>query len=210
MKPRLLLVIVVALVLLAAVAGMRRVGPHEQAVRTGRDGSAAQISGGWHFVGPGSRLVKYPRGDWTTRAPKSGTTTVTFSNGDTLGVAFQCSLTLPDKSALPLYQEFSKDFEPAVAKLVASSAEIEAASLDDGTRDVELERAVRDRVVQEMGRFHVEVKDVTLVQGGSSPRDKAARLSARRLIIVGVDGGDWMNLRPLIDAGKLPNFAKLV
>ena len=211
MKLRLLLVIIIALVLLAAVAGMRRVGPGEQAVRTGRDGSAVQVPGGWHFIGPGSKLVKYPRGDWSTRAPQRGTTTVTFSNGDTLGVAFECSLNLPDNAALALYQGFSGEFPAAVAKLVASSAEIEAAALDDHSKDTELEGAVRARVTQEMGRFHVEVKNVTLVQFGSERRAERARRSpARRLIIVGVDGGDWMNLRPLIDAGKLPNFAKLV
>ncbi|HKW13180.1 MAG TPA: alkaline phosphatase family protein, partial [Candidatus Krumholzibacteria bacterium] len=123
------------------------------------------------------------------------------------------SLTLPDKSALPLYQEFSKDFEPAVAKLVASSAEIEAASLDDKSKDAELERAVEQHVEQEMGRFQVSVTKVALVQWGNERRSgQTARKAqpARRLIIVGVDGGDWMNLRPLIDAGKLPNFAKLV
>jgi predicted AlkP superfamily phosphohydrolase/phosphomutase/Flp pilus assembly protein TadD len=212
MKLRLLLVIIVSLLLLAAVAGMRRIGPGEQAVRTARDGSATQLSGGWHFVGPGSKLVKYPRGDWSTRAPRSGATTVTFSNGDTLGVAFECSLNLPDQIALPLYQEFSKDFAPAILNLVAASAEIEAAGLADRTRDVELESAVRQRVIEEMGRFHVEVKNVTIVKWGSDLRTaKAAQKEPlRRLVIVGVDGGDWMNLRPLMDAGKLPNFARLV
>jgi Flp pilus assembly protein TadD len=210
MKLRLLLVIIISLVLLAAVAGMRRVGPNEQAVSTGRDGSAAEVSG-WHFVGPGSKLVKYPRGDWSTRAPQSGATTVTFSNGDTLGVAFECSLNLPDHSALALYQGFSRDFAPAMAKLVASSAEIEAAALDDRSKDAELEHAVSARVTQEMDRFHVSVKNVALVQFGSEKRNAQAanKEPARRLIIVGVDGGDWMNLRPLIDAGKLPNFARL-
>jgi Flp pilus assembly protein TadD len=212
MKLRLLLVIIVSLVLLAAVAGMRRVGPKEQAVRVSRDGSAVQAPGGWQFVGPGSRLVKYPRGAWSTRAPGTGTTPVTFSNGDTLGVAFEASLEVPDHVALALYQGFSKDFAPAIEKLVASAAEIEAAALDDASKDDELERAVESRVVQEMGRFQVRANGVSLVQWGSEKRSaQTARTEpARRLVIVGVDGGDWMNLRPLIDAGKLPNFARLV
>ena len=44
----------------------------------------------------------------------------------------------------------------------------------------------------------------------STAHTGSATPAARRLVIVGVDGGDWMNLRPLIDAGELPNFAKLV
>jgi Tfp pilus assembly protein PilF len=212
MRIRLLLVVLVSLALLAAVAGMRRIGPHEQAVRVGRDGSAVQVAGDWHFVGPGSKLVKYPLGEWTTHAPQSGTTTVTFSNGDTLGVAFECVLVLPEKTAELLYRGFSKDFATAFQKVVTASAEIEAAALDDASRGDELERAVHVRVTQEMGRFQVTVSKVSLVQWGSERREvrTSSSGSPRRLIIVGVDGGDWMNLRPLIDAGKLPNFAKLV
>jgi predicted AlkP superfamily phosphohydrolase/phosphomutase/Flp pilus assembly protein TadD len=212
MKLRLLVVIVIALALLGAVAGMRHVGPDEQAVRTGRDGSAAAVASGWHFVGPGSQLVKYPVGDWSARSPQAGTTTVTFSNGDTVGVAFESALVVPPHIADLLYREFSKDFAPAFQKLVASAAEIEAAALDDPSRAGDLESTVQTRVAQEMGRFQVQVKSVALVQLGSEQRKShnAGSGAARRLIIVGVDGGDWMNLRPLIDTGKLPNFAKLV
>jgi predicted AlkP superfamily phosphohydrolase/phosphomutase/Flp pilus assembly protein TadD len=32
----------------------------------------------------------------------------------------------------------------------------------------------------------------------------------RKLVVVGVDGGDWLNIKPLVDAGKLPNFKKLI
>lgn len=212
MKLRLLVVILIALALLAAVAGMRRVGPSEQAVRTGRDGSATAVASGWHFVGPGSKLVRYPVGDWSARSPRTGTTTVTFSNGDTVGVAFESALVVPPHIADLLYREFSNDFAPAFQKLVASAAEIEAAAMIDASNADALESAVNAHVAQEMGRFQVQVKSVALVQVGSEQREShhAQSGAARRLIIVGVDGGDWMNLRPLIDAGKLPNFARLV
>src|SRR5712672_3361149 len=167
MKFRLLLVVLFSLVLLAAVAGMRRVGPHEQAVRVGRDGSVTALPGGWHFVGPGSKLVKYPLGGWKTRVPSSGTATVTFSNGDTLGVAFECAILFPEKTAELLYQGFSTDFTPAFEKLVVAAAEIEAAALDDASKETELESAVYGRVVGEMSRFRAEVMGVSLVQWGS-------------------------------------------
>lgn len=212
MKIRVLLAVIIALVLLAAVAGMRRVGPHEQAVLVGRDGSAAPKGSGWHFVGPGAKLVRYPLGAWSARAPLSGTTPVTFSNGDTVGVAFECVLDFPAGSAASLYRGFSGDFAPAFQKVVSAAAEIEAAALDDPSMLSELGRAVSARVADEMGRFHVQTRSVELVQPGSDADadGRSAHGPSRRLVIVGVDGGDWMNLRPLIDAGKLPHFAQLV
>jgi len=212
MKIRLLLVVLVSLALLFAVAGMRHVGSREQAVRVDRDGSAVQGSNGWQFVGPGTKLVRYPLGEWSSRAPLSGTTTVTFSNGDTLGVAFQCALVIPANTGEVLYRQFSRDFAPAFRKVVSSSAEIEAAALADKSQNRALESAVLARVTQEMNNFHIQVKRVALVGWGDEQRTagESHGKPSRRLVIVGVDGGDWMNLRPLIDAGKLPNFAKLV
>ncbi len=196
---------VVALFILAAVAGMRQVATGEQAVRVSRDGSIRETGPGWHFVGPGVLMIKYPVGEWHARVPAVGTAPVAFSNGDTLGVAFDYTLVIPAGSAATLYREFSKEFEPAFQKLVIAAAEIEAAALPGREEAAQkLSAVVTDRVREEMGRFRIEVR------GSSS--DSAARnvpKAARGLIIVGVDGGDWMNLRPLMDAGKLPNFAKI-
>jgi tetratricopeptide (TPR) repeat protein len=197
---------VISLVILAAVMGLRRIAPDEQAVKVGRDGSVRQADSGWSFVGPGVDLVKYPVGEWHARVPASGTTPVTFSNGDTLGVRFEYTLAIPPRSAESLYREFSKEFEPAFQKLVVSAAEMEAAALDasDGAAE-KLRAMVHGRVQQEMQRFGIEVRDA-----GSNATARAIAPPLRRLIIVGVDGGDWQNFRPLIDAGKLPNFARLV
>jgi Flp pilus assembly protein TadD len=205
MKLRLLLIILVSLVLLAAVAGMRRVAPGEQAVRVGRDGSVAQVVAGWHFVGPGQKLVKYPVGQWSARVPETGTAPVTFSNGDTLGVSFRFTLTIPNGSAQALYRGFSKEFASAFRKVVVAAAEIEAAALESpADAPKQLSFAVQRRVSDQMKPFGIEVREDADASRANLPGTK------RRLVIVGVDGGDWMNLRPLMDSGRLPNFAKLV
>jgi predicted AlkP superfamily phosphohydrolase/phosphomutase/Flp pilus assembly protein TadD len=198
---RFLLIAILSVLILAGVAGMRRISSGEQAVRVGRDGSVAQVNAGWRFVGPGTELIRYPVGEWSARVPASGTHAVTFSGGDTLGVAFEFTMRIPENSAAALYRGFSKEFAPAFDKLVAAAAEIEAAALP-ATAAGDLHAAVEDRVREEMGRFGIEVRagDGT---AGAPP-------APRRLIIVGVDGGDWLNLRPLMDAGRLPNFSRLV
>ncbi|HEX6791568.1 MAG TPA: hypothetical protein VF247_09690, partial [Candidatus Krumholzibacteria bacterium] len=104
---------VVSVLILLAVFGVRRVSPDEQAVKVKRNGAVARADAGWHFVGPGAELVKYPAGGWRARVPAKGTTPVTFSNGDTAGVAFDFTLDIPVGSAEALYRGFSRDFTPA-------------------------------------------------------------------------------------------------
>ena len=191
---------ILSLLILAAVAGMRRVASDEQAVLVRRNGSVKQVGPGWQFVGPGVELVKYPVGEWHVRVPASGTAPVTLMNGSTSQVSFEYTLTVPPGTAESLYTGFSMQFEPAIQKLVTDAAEIEAAAHDDATSSAYVD-AVRRRVAGAMEKFGIRLGD----PGGS--RTSAA---PRRLIIVGVDGGDWLNLRPLIDAGKLPHFATLV
>jgi len=206
---RLLIVAAIALAILAAVAGLRRVPPGFEAVRIARDGSVAPVGSGWQFVGPGVRLVRYPVGDVTLRVPESGTAPVLFASGDSASVAYDVALTVPAGSALPLYQAFSSDFQASLRKLVVSAAEIEAAAVESSVGADALQARVSSRVGEQLAPFKIDVRSLT--PAGSASAGGVARTPApRRLIVVGVDGGDWLNLRPLIDAGKLPNFARLV
>jgi Flp pilus assembly protein TadD len=199
--------VIVSLLVLAAVAGLRRVPSDQQAVRVGRDGSVTDVGSGWQFVGPGVELVRYPVGRWIARVPESGSVPVTFADGDTLGVAFEYTLSIPERSAGALYRGFSTEFEPAFRKLVVSAAEIEAAALASADAGA-LPAAVDRRVREEMRRFGIDAPAGVAARGDAAPARRSK--ATRRLILVGVDGADWQNLRPLIDAGKLPSFAKLV
>ena len=211
---RLAALVLFALALLAAVAGLRRVPDGQEAVRLARDGSTSVVHPGWTFVGPGVKLIRYPSGDWTARVPESDAVAVTLGTGDSLEVAFEFTLAIPVGASEALYRGFSKDFVPAFRMLVVSAAEIEAAALADPADHESFGRAVATRVADEMGRSGIRVTQATLVRWGeqalAGDGGSARTPAPRRLIIVGVDGGDWLNLRPLIDAGKLPNFARLV
>jgi Flp pilus assembly protein TadD len=208
-RNRLILVAVAAVVLLAGAAGLRRVPSGSEGLRVGRDGSVTVVRG-WTYVGPGVTLVRYPSGERSYRVPARGTTSVIFEGGDSLGVAVEVALSIPKGASVALERGFSRDFEAALGRLVVSAAEIEAAGVVSSIEPEAFGEAVVARVREELSPLGVEVRGGTLVQWGDRRFEAAGSGTARRLIIVGVDGGDWVNLRPLMDAGRLPNFARLV
>jgi tetratricopeptide (TPR) repeat protein len=203
---RLLLIALAALLLLWVAAALKRVPPGSEGLRVGRDGGVVVLPSGWHMVGPRARLIRYPSGDHTYRVPESGSAFVIFQGGDSLRVAFDFDLTFPPGASETLYREFSQDFGAAFVKLVVSAAEIEAASRPSPGAGADFDSTVVAAVRDELGRFGIEVR-----RGARAANEAAARSPAlRRVVVVGVDGGDWLNLQPLIDAGKLPNFSRLV
>ncbi len=204
---RILLIALGALLILVVMAGTKRVPAGSEAVLVKSNGIMRVLPAGWHWVGPGGRLVRYPAGEHSYRVPQSGAFPVLFQNGDSLAVAFEFDLTFPPGTSEALYQKFTADFETAFERLVTSVAEIEAASRPSRDQSGDLDAAVVDRVGDELQTVGVNVR-----RGARARNEQAARTSKapRRLIVVGVDGGDWLNLQPLIDAGRLPNFARLI
>ena len=204
---RIRIVLIVAAVLLVALVCIEIVPKGVEELRVEKDGSVSVLKSGWHFVTPGGDYLEYPAGDRSFRVPADGSFSILFQNGDSLRVAYEFDLSFAPGSSALLYQYFSTGFETAFSKLVTSTAEIEAASRPTAADKGDLDAAVVASVRGELQPLGVDVRRGGQAQGGSA----AARSKApRRLVIVGVDGGDWLNLRPLIDAGKLPNFARLV
>ena len=204
---RILFIALAALLILVVMAGVKRIPAGSEAVLVNKNGSVRVLATGWHWVGPGGKLVRYPAGEQSYRVPQDGTLAVMFQNGDSLAVAYQFDLTFPSGTAEALYQKFTADFPTAFTRLVTSVAELEAASRPSRDQRGDMDASVVDRVRDEMQTVGVEVR-----RGERAASERAARASTapRRLIIVGVDGGDWQNLRPLAEAGKLPNFARLL
>jgi tetratricopeptide (TPR) repeat protein len=213
---RLALVAIIALALLAAAA-VKRVPPGSEALRLTRGGATTVLSPGWHLVTPGTALLRYPTGAKSFRVPSTGAVPVIFQNGDSMSVAFRFDVTIPPGSSPVIYKGFSTDFESAFARMVVAASEVSAAE-QSATEPRALEAAVVSRIRDELVPLGIVQVDGRLVRWGDvSFEEDAAGEAAhkkiaapRRLVIVGVDSGDWLNLRPLIDAGKLPNFARLV
>ena len=237
---RALLALVFVLVLpLAIVAALvvRTVPEGTEAVRVARDGSIAVLGPGVHLVVPGSKLVRYPSGRRTVRVPPGGEMALHWRDGSLVRRAFVLEVAVPPGASRRLYETFSSDFDAAFERLVRDAAETEAAALEPGRVDA-LERRVVERVAAQLARAGVRVRAASLADGGGraaqgqrgasetgagAPGGAAAdgadertgertrrATPVRRLIVVGVDGGDWLNIRPLVDAGRLPNFARLL
>jgi len=199
-----------AVVVLAAVV-LKRVSPGSEALRVGRDGKITVVAPGWHLVAPGTALLRYPTGANQYLVPAN----VIFQNGDSMPVAFRFDVTIPAGSAPVIYQRFSTDFQSAFAGIVVEAAEISGAE-QSAPDPRSLETAVVQRVRADLAPLGIVQVDGRLARWGDVSFEEGPQTvlkpipAPRRLVIVGVDGGDWLNLQPLIDAGKLPNFARLV
>lgn len=202
------------------IFSVKRVPGGYEALRVGGDGEVELLTSGFHIVLPGNDYIVYPTGARSYRSPAVGTHEVITQSGDRIGVAFGITVMVPPRSAPEFYERFSEDFEGAVDRVVKASAEIEAAALPaPGSVDREdyLERVTAD-VRDQLGDVGVTVTSMTLEEWGAGGATAAAAAQdvevapepVRKVIVLGVDGGDWMNIRPLVDAGKLPNFRKLL
>ena len=195
---------------------MRHLGPGDEGVRVARGGDATIVSPGIVLLRPGELLIRYPVGDRTYRVPRSGALNVLMEDGSSASVSFQLSVSIPDGSSIRLYEGFSANFEDALLRLVESTAEIEAARTSPDDRGGFVLR-VRDGVQRELEPFGVTVSLRASETAGTAGAGEAAPMDVAvserpptRLIIVGVDGGDWLNIRPMIERGKLPNFRRLI
>jgi predicted AlkP superfamily phosphohydrolase/phosphomutase/Flp pilus assembly protein TadD len=207
---RFVLISLTALLVLAAAASLRRIPSGTEAVRVASDGGLRVLAAGWHVMGPGVDLLRYPAGNRSYRVPEQGSAPIVFQNGDSASVAFSFDLTFTPGSSQQLYQHFSQDFDAAFASLVVSAAEIEAASRASSGQGGDLDSSVVERVREELTPLGVEVRRGERAESDTRGSAGAVHGTGLRVVVVGVDGGDWSNLRPLIDAGRLPNFARLI
>jgi Flp pilus assembly protein TadD len=209
-----------AVVVLVAIIGVKRVPPGFEAVRVARDGGTRVAAAGVHLAFPGTKFVRYPVGKHSFRVPADGAMPVRFQNGQAVDVAFAFDLDIAPGSSEKIYTRFSTDFPAAFERLVNSAAEIDAAAALPPDAPHAFARSVVAQAKDQLTSLGVTVTKARLLRWGdrsfesdsslaSGTAPKASR-SPRRLVIVGIDGGDWQNLRPLIKQGKLPNFARLV
>ena len=206
-------ILIVAAVVVGALI-VKRVPVGSEAVRVTRAGDLVVYEAGYHFVPPGTRdFIVYPTGRVDVRFPKYGTADVLTETGEPVPVAFEFGLDVPPGSSRRIYERFSEDFEAAIRRLVQAAAEIEAASLPASVDRQSYLEAVAGNVRGELEGLGVTVASFVMpVWGDETVRsgDGVPTTPPRKLIIIGVDGADWVNLRPLAEAGELPNFARLL
>jgi predicted AlkP superfamily phosphohydrolase/phosphomutase/Flp pilus assembly protein TadD len=209
--------VVVVAALVAAALLFKRVPAGSEAVRVSASGDTKVFGSGYHLVMPGARaFVIYPTGSVAYRYPQYGAAEVLTESGEPVDVALEVVLRVPEGASRRLYERFSSDFESAVRRLLKASAEIEAAQVPPSVRKGDFLDAVIAGVRQELAGLGITIESYAMPVWGDERQAElisgagVAESPPRKLIILGVDGGDWVNLDPLIEAGKLPNFARLV
>lgn len=209
-------VVVVAAIVLGAIV-IKRVPDGNEAVCVTRSGNLVVYESGYHFVPPGTKnFIVYPTGRVEYRIPNDGASEVLMESGEAVDVAFTLELNVPPGSSLKLYEWFGEDLDEAVGRLTQSAAEIEAAGFPTTVPRNEYLEAVAGRVRDELAELGVTVSSYSMPIWGSADVTLARAEAGvperppRKLLVLGIDGGDWLNLRPMIEAGKLPNFERLV
>lgn len=217
-----LLLALSALVLLVGLiaAGLYRVAPGEVALVRAGDGSLATVRGegwGWKqpFVGEVRRLPRTPisladQVEVTTAEGAAIVLAVTGRFGVAVGgerawseaagwVPFVDGLRdLIERAAAPAVRAT----DPADLFLPAAGAQL-AAAIAGGLAAAGV--AAEGLVVE------VPVERNPVAAAVLRNRMKAlARPSGKKVLLVGWDGADWLMIRPLLAAGKLPNLAGLI
>lgn len=214
------LVAAVAILGLAAL-GTRRVPENHQGVRVGRNGEVTRYDPGRHLVWPFSGpLVIWPVGVVERRFPTEGVYEARTRAGEKAGVALDLRLEIKEDAGEFIYRAFGEDLWLGLSDLVRENVEIEMARWpSEGITQEEFAGAVVREMKPALGKAGIRVVGFGVAVweiapgGGSAPLAGASKATARplrKVIFIGVDGGDWEFIRPMIEDGALPNFKKIV
>lgn len=201
------------------LAGLRLVPATDEAltVRIWRGGTPSALAPGWAVAPPGlAHLVSYPAHPAPVRVRLGAEGTLHSKEG--AGVIAAGSLRLePDPGraedlarALPSgWREPAAGVEaligPALARVAGVTPLADLISPERNGADTVLP----GEVVEALTAAGLIPRDSsTLSFYPASPPGEA--IAGRRILLVGLDGADWEIIDPLIDAGRMPNLARLV
>jgi tetratricopeptide (TPR) repeat protein len=211
--------IVIAIVAAAAVAiaalGVKRVPAGHQGVRIA-SGGAKTFSPGLHFVPPGGSFVVYPAGAVEMRFPPEGVYEALSRTGERAGVALELRLDIEAGTGGAIHGEFGRDLPGRLTELLREAVEIETArwSAGDAAPEtlvgavVEEIRPALDRAGIALAAYRIAAWEGAKTEARSDGGATTAPL--RKVIFIGVDGGDWEIIKPLIAEGRLPNFKRIL
>lgn len=220
MKRLLPILLAVAAVLAGIALGLVRVRPGEVLLRLGAAGEVAVHEAGWHWLLPGSgERLRVPRepiawsGEVVGRTPEGAAVTAGVSGRFGLAMGRE-SAWVGRASGRPFVDALVEDAAAELSRALA--ADFPASTLGDGGRVGALARHLAER----LGEAGYAVRDFELrfdpernpVLVGAVEREfrALAKPTGRKVLVVGWDGADWLLIRPLLEAGRLPNLARLI
>ncbi len=222
MQKRLFIVfslVAVAVITILSALVVKRVPEGHQAVRIDGAGAAKQYGPGFNIVLPFSQaFAVYPVGAVEMRFPPESTYSGLTRDGGRANVALELRLNVKDDSGAFLYKSYGADLQRGLSESIRESVEINLAEYPGpaiATPDDFVNGVLRE-IKTDLGKvgisvdgFRVDTWDVT-AGTGEGVTFNVAEKPLRKIIFVGVDGGDWEIIDPLIEAGFLPNFKKIL
>ena len=212
------LVVVVAVAAFLAVS-VKRVPAGHQAVRIDAGGGASYYGPGVHVVMPfAEAFAVYPSGLIEMRVPSDGVFTGLTRDGGMAEVAVDLRLNIGDETGVFLYRKFGKDLSGGLSGVFREAVEIALADFPGpaGGSSDELVNGVIGDVKSELAKigisvagFRVETWELAAGAGETAVFNVASE-PLRKILFIGVDGGDWEIINPMIEAGFLPNFKKII
>ena len=197
--------------------GLHRVPEGKEGVLAGRDGHLVIYRPGWHITRPfASDFTLYPSGPFELRYPAEGDRQIMTQDGLTARGAFLFELDTPQGSSSKLYQEFGAEFTTRIERMFYDAIEIGAAGFSPVPGDDSLDpliTAVAEELDDSFSGMPLIVRTVKIAawdMEGAAPLADIPEEPLRRIVCIGVDGGDWQIINPMIEEGLLPNFERFV
>jgi len=209
--------VLAGLILIWAAAGIRTLSPDgEFGVLQGPGflGFPRLAKGTWTISLPGvSRLVRYPKNPVVLPLPQAEGAMIPSADGSRYGFRGWITLRLlPEK-----WREVSSaDHGGGARDLVLAAVRRAGEGLDRGVhRNLDagsFQEALRNRLETELAAMGGRLRDLNLdsLDYLMAREGEATALTDTRLLIVGLDGADWLILDPLLEQGKMPNLRRLI
>ena len=197
-------------------AGVRQLDADEFGVVGGPlgAGSLFHVSGRWAVAPPGLlRLTTYPRRGVELPLPQADQAMLAAADGSRFGFRGWITVRAREEEWNKLHRSSSGR---GVEGVLLAAVREAAAGFDPSrrnsvlpptaVRDIEsrLTRALAERGV-DLRRFELDSIDYLAVSTG-----EVAPATDTRLLVVGLDGGDWEIIDSLLEQGKLPHLARLI
>lgn len=168
------------------------------------DGNPPKIyEPGFHWSLPGSRpSTTFSIAPVTFEFPDPNGTYKLFDAEDRdLDTVFSVRYAIEKAGAADLYKHFGNSLEDSLRARLRTLARPAAARLPDNSPNSL--NALRQRLEAQL-----RVPGLNLSLGVATNSDSGSERT--RVLLVGIDAGDWLNIDPLFEAGKLPNLKRLV
>ncbi|UCH83587.1 MAG: alkaline phosphatase family protein [Candidatus Latescibacterota bacterium] len=213
--------LILAVLMMVLVPMVKRVPDRHVGVRVGGGQTVTLYDPGRHFVPPFKKAwIVYPVGGIESRFPSSGVYEATTRDGARATLALTFRMGIRRDSAGEIYRNLGVAFLETISKLTEEIVAVEMAGWPTaesaGSGPETLAAAVVKEIKPELEAagidllgYRIDAWDIGVGNRAGPAYDVAPR-PLRKIVFIGVDGGDWEIISPWVDRGYLPNFKRII